>query len=322
MITLSNLAKMANVSVSTASKAFSGSSEVNEETRLRIFALAKEHGVFKKFYNVKYPGLVIGVVVPEFQSRNYGPMLSELQGALEERDCSMTVTPSGFLPGENNKIYDYYSKYTDVDGIIIIGKYDATDEDNVIPSVVMCGVGECHKNLNSVEIELNGALVDAVKHFKESGAESVGFISEFKTEKKLSAFKDAMTEIYGAFDERYVSVSEARFEDGGYDAMKQLIESGNVPRAIICAYDNMTIGAIRCLWDYGLKVPDDVAFIGYDDNAESKFMVPSLSSIDIRKRECAACAVDMLINKILSKSYEKNIVLEAKLLLRESSEIR
>ena len=51
MITLSKLAKLANVSVSTASKAFSGSPEVNEETRQLVFRVAKEHGCFKKFYN-------------------------------------------------------------------------------------------------------------------------------------------------------------------------------------------------------------------------------------------------------------------------------
>ena len=127
MITLSKLAKLANVSVSTASKAFSGSKEVNEETRSQIFSIAKEHGVFKKFYNVKYPRLVIAVVVPEFRSRNYGPLLSEIQSALDERGCSMTVAASEFLDSENNKLYDYYSKYTDVDGIIVIGKYEPSD---------------------------------------------------------------------------------------------------------------------------------------------------------------------------------------------------
>ena len=143
-----------------------------------------------------------------------------------------------------------------------------------------------------------------------------------QTRKKLSDFTEAMTEIYGGFDERYVAVSESRFEEGGYEAMKKLIESGNIPRAIICAYDNMTVGAVRCLYDYGLKVPDDVAFIGYDDNAESKFMIPSLSSIDIMNKECAACTVDMIISKIFSKPCKNNVVFKAELRLRESSDIK
>lgn len=63
MITLSKIAKLANVSVSTASKAFSGSTEVNEETREMIFDIAKKNECFKRFYNVKYPKLVIAIIV-------------------------------------------------------------------------------------------------------------------------------------------------------------------------------------------------------------------------------------------------------------------
>ena len=84
----------------------------------------------------------------------------------------------------------------------------------------------------------------------------------------------------------------------------------------------MTIGAIRCLRDYGMRVPEDVAFVGYDDNAESKFTVPSLSSINVKKTESAVAAVDMLINRIFSKPCEKKIILEASLEKRESSEIK
>lgn len=319
MITLSKLAKLANVSVSTASKAFSGSKEVNEETRAWIFSVAKEHGVFKKFYNVKYPRLVIAVVVPEFQSRNYGPLLSELQRSLDEKGCSMTVMASRFLPNESNKIYDYYSKYTDIDGIIIIGKHELCDDELEIPYVVIGTDKACDKNSSSVNINIENALKDAVKYAKAAGVQSLGFISETKTKEKLQSFIDAMNEIYGGFDEKYVVITESRFEESGYDGMKQLIESGNVPRIVICGYDNIAIGAMRCLNDFGLRIPGDVALIGYDDNAESKYMVPSLSSIDVKHRECALAAVDMVIHKIFSKPPRKNIVIVAELKLRESS---
>ena len=320
MITLSKLAKLANVSVSTASKAFSGSREVNEETRSRIFSLAKEHGVFKKFYNVKYPRLVIAAVVPEFQSRNYGPLLAELQAALDERGCSMTVAASGFLPDESNKIYDYYSKYTDVDGIIIIGQYEPCGDQTVIPSVVLGTAGDL-TNASSVNVNIESAVEEAVRYAKAHGVQTLGFISELKTKRKLQCFLDAMDKIYGGFDEKYVVVNEARFEECGYLGMKRLIESGNVPRLLMCGYDNIAIGAIRCLADFGLKVPGDVAVIGYDNNAEAEYTIPSLTSIDVKHRECAALAADMVINEILSKPCSKNIVIDAELKLRESSVI-
>ena len=71
MITLSKIAKLAHVSVSTVSKAFSGSSEVNEQTRNLIFEIAKQNNCFKKYYNTKYPRYVIAVISPEFKSSFY-----------------------------------------------------------------------------------------------------------------------------------------------------------------------------------------------------------------------------------------------------------
>lgn len=320
MITLSKLAKLANVSVSTASKAFSGSREVNEKTRAEIFSVAKELGVFKKFYNVKYPRLVVAVIVPEFHSRSYGPLLSEIQGALLAHGSSMTVTSAGFLPCESNKIYDYYSKYTDVDGIIVIGEYDHSGDELDVPCVVI-GSERVKSGVCDIRVTLRAATAEAVSYLKARGASSVGFISEQKTLSKLSYFTDAMSEIYGTVEEKYVTVTEKRFEAGGYEGMRKLIEAGNIPRAVLCGYDNMAYGAIRCLKDFGLRVPEDVAVIGYDDNAESEYMIPSLSSINIKHKECAVAAVDTLIKIILSQPHEDGTVIKAEFKPRESSKI-
>ena len=82
MITLSRIAKLAHVSVSTVSKAFSMSPEVSEQTREMIFDIAKDHGCFKKYYKAKYPKHVIAVLCPEFKSRLYSQALSNLQAYL------------------------------------------------------------------------------------------------------------------------------------------------------------------------------------------------------------------------------------------------
>lgn len=70
-MTLTKLAKLANVSVSTASKAFSMSPEVNSETREMIFDKARELRCFKQFFSAKYPRLVVAVICPELESRYY-----------------------------------------------------------------------------------------------------------------------------------------------------------------------------------------------------------------------------------------------------------
>lgn len=73
-MTLSKLAKLANVAVSTASKAFSMSGDINEQTREEIFRIARENGCFKKFFNAKYPKFVAAVICPEVNSRHYSEL--------------------------------------------------------------------------------------------------------------------------------------------------------------------------------------------------------------------------------------------------------
>ena len=321
MITLSKIAKLANVSISTASKAFSGSPGVNEQTRELVFNIAKEHGVFKKFYNAKYPRLVIAVIVPEFQSRHYGPLLYEIQKCLDERGCVMSVAGSNFIPEENERIFDYFTKYTNADGIIIIGHVDDIPSDTSLPCAVIGGA-EPHPCASVVCNEITGAFRDAVSMLKERGAATVGFISEPKTVGKMNIFKKLMTEIYGSYDESYTVVTEGRFEEGGYEGMRDLITRGHVPRAIFCGYDDMAIGAMRCLTDNGLRVPDDVALIGFDNTMESKYVVPSLTTIDLAREKCARSAVDTVINKIMGKPAKSFIKVNSDLHLRESTAIK
>ena len=72
-MTLSKLAKLANVSVSVVSKAFSGRDDVSESMREHVFAVAKEHGCFHQFYHVPYDRPVVAVIIPEIISNYYTP---------------------------------------------------------------------------------------------------------------------------------------------------------------------------------------------------------------------------------------------------------
>ena len=122
MITLSKIAKLAHVSVSTVSKAFSMSKEVNPETREIIFQIAREHHCFKKYYNAKYPKLVIAVICPEFDSLYYAKWLAEIQRYAGKFNCEICVASTNFNKETEQEIIEYYSNYTAVDGIIIIQK--------------------------------------------------------------------------------------------------------------------------------------------------------------------------------------------------------
>lgn len=72
--------------------------------------------------------------------------------------------------------------------------------------------------------------------------------------------------------------------------MEAFFASGKVPQGILCAYDYMAIGAIRCIRDHGLSVPEDVSVIGMDDITQAAFLNPSLSSIRFPTQACCEAA--------------------------------
>ena len=321
MITLSKIAQLANVSVSTASKAFSGSNDINEETRSLIFSVAKKHGVFKKFYKAKFPHLTVAVVVPEFSGDHYSSILIEIQKQLEIRGCLMSVSAFDFSADNSSRIYDYYSKYTNVDGIIMIDAQTPLLDHLEIPTAVLGKIIETQYT-SSICVDLQASLTEALEYFKVHNVTSVGFISDLKAKSKRSAFIKTMLDVYGLYDERYIEITNTRFEEAGYEAIHRMIEKGGLPRAIICAYDDIAVGAMRCLSDHGFSVPDDVALIGFDNNKVSKYTVPSLTTVDPMHSQCAESLVNTVINKILSNPDDTPKVIRSELRWRESSIIR
>lgn len=320
MMTLSKLAKLANVSVSTASKAFSGSSEVNEETREMIFRIAKENGCFKKFYNVKYPKLVVAIIAPEFASAHYTRYLSCIQKYLQQNNCELCVSTTDFSKEREKELLEYYCKHANVDGVIAINMRSDEIENYEVPIALIDPTGQ-HANAIHVLSNSQKAMQDSIDYLAEHKVCSVGFIGETLTRRRLAYFKTALEKTGIPYNEEFVRVSEGRFEEGGYAAMEALFAHKKAPRAIVCAYDYMAIGAIRCIYDHGLTVPNDIAILGFDDIPHAQYLNPPLASIAAPAEILCKLATDAVMKQIHGKNVEHIQTLEAELHLRESFKI-
>ena len=315
---------MANVSISTASKAFSMSPEVNEQTRKMIFNIAKKHGVFKKFYNAKYPRLVIGVICPEFEGQCYANAISTLQKELSARECEISVASSNFSADSSNKLFEYYCNYTNVDGIIIM---DARSDQysNEIPCVYMSeNIPDAAKNepnatFAHISCNSSDAILEGIKTFVDAGIYDIGYIGEPHSIRRFNFFKNAMHSLGIPFKNEYVVNDSARFEEGGYQGMMRLFERNTVPRAIFCCYDHIAIGAMRAIRERGLSVPDDIKLFAFDDISEAKYLNPSLSSVNTKMRERCALAASTVVNMITGEPYESEIRLRSEFIAREST---
>ncbi len=317
MLTLSKIAKLASVSISTASKAFSMSPEVNEETREMIFDIAKKHGCFKKFFNAKYPKLVIAVICPEFESLHYSSMLARLQVALDKKGCEICVATTQFSKDRCRALVDYYTKYARVDGIIIFDGASGLWAQGDVP--IVC-VGRANEKAIRVILNKRPALEEAIDHFLNRGITEIGFLGERLTGSKERSFREILASREVAVNEKHIWNGE-RFADGGYATVKSALNEMKPPRAIICAYDYLAIGAMRALTEAGYKIPEDVAIVGMDDIPEARFLNPPLTSISSNIDVVCETASETLVSIIMGKPYKKSTFIRSTLHKRRSSEV-
>lgn len=318
MITLSKLAKLAHVSVSTVSKAFSMSEEVNEQTRDEIFRIAKEYGCFKKYYKAKYPKTVIAVICPEFQSRFYSDALTALQQYLSGRNCEICVASTNFSAEKRRDLLRYYNRYTAVDGIIVIDGHMEL-EDMELPVAVVGSVSTGKADIH-ISADYLPALREAVETFREKEAK-LGFLGDQLTAGKLRKLKMLAQEAGIPLEENHIAVSDKRFEAGGYEAMERLLAEETLPRVLVCGYDYLAMGAIRCACDRGLRVPEDIAVMGMDDIHEAAYLNPPLSSINFRIDEACRMAAEALLDLMMGEPFTAEEVVSSQLHLRRSTEI-
>lgn len=318
MITLSKIAQLAHVSVSTASKAFSMSSEVSEQTRNEIFKIAKEYGCFKKFYNAKYPKYVIAIICPEFHGEYYSGMVATLQSCLGELGCEVCVASTNFSSDTESKLLEYYHHYSNVDGIVVIGGQTLISSTYEIPLVSVMPIFRQPAGV-SLHTDYNGAFNEIVQKLASSGVTRIGFIGETNTGIKLEAFHLAMEK--NGLRSDWVMVNEERFEKGGYLAMDQLLQCQELPQAVICAYDHMAIGAMKRLSEAGISVPGDMLLAGMDDIRESAYLIPALTSADLGNESICRQAAQSVMDLLNGREVEKDQHFVAQVHFRQSTEI-
>lgn len=319
-MTLSKLAKLAHVSVSTASKAFSMSSEVNEETRAHIFQIAKEQGCFKKFFNAKYPRYVIAILCPEIKSHYYTRYVTYLQEFLEKNlSCEICIATTDFSADTEKTLVEYYAQYSSVDGLILIGGHADYSKEYEIPIVNIQKSG-CLEG-PSFSSDLLPAFTELASYLATHHITSVGAIGEPYALEKCALFQKTMADHGIPCPQEYISIADARFEEGGYQAMERLFQQKALPRVLFCTYDNMAIGAMRCIAKHGLSIPRDIAVLGSDNLSTDAFLTPPLASISSHTEELCRLAAESLLQQIKGENPLLPTTIPATLHLRESMDL-
>ena len=294
---LSKLAKLANVSVSTVSKAFSDSYEISRETKDRIIALAKEYNCFEKYYKPKYPKKMIAVICPEILGLHYGQMATYIEREITANGDSMVLSVSNFSASRQNDLIDYYTNYLRPDGIIVIEPAGLIKNNTDIP-VVQISFENAAKNVYSVKADINPALEEAIEYLQKLGHKKIGFIGEKYAAAEYGFFKDAVSKKAIHIRKNHIIISEKRFLDAGYYGMEEMLKNDCMPTAVFAAYSHIAVGMMQRIKEAGLKVPEDISVICMDDINVAPYSDKTLSCIKLHLDELSCIAIDLLYQKI------------------------
>jgi LacI family transcriptional regulator len=172
--------------------------------------------------------------------------------------------------------------------------------------------------VHSVLINNEQGAYDAVTHLIKLGRRKIDFLSgpptAYDNIRRFEGYKRALQEHDLPIAPK-ISMQGQYTETSGYRAMKVLLAGNQVPEAIFAANDEMAIGAIRALNEENLKVPDDVAIVGFDDILLASYVQPALTTVGHSNYELGAMATQLVFNM---QKEGRSIVLPTELIIRKS----
>ncbi|RYD04791.1 hypothetical protein N752_12765 [Desulforamulus aquiferis] len=213
-----------------------------------------------------------------------------------------------------------------VDGIVLVGSRLQEDKlANMLtslptPLVLLDRTSSLQIHSISTNNIYGGYL--ATKHLIDQGYRTIAHISgpqqSPSAQQRLSGYRRALVEHKLPYDLVLVMEGDYRIS-GGAVAMQRLLRLSSVPEAIFCANDLMAIGALEVLQEAGVKVPEEVALIGYDGIHLSKYVYPKLSTVIQPTYKMGTAAIQLILENIESSQSIKQIEFEPSLEIRESS---
>lgn len=326
--TLSMVAQRAGVSPSTVSRILNGTAQVSSEKQALVKAVIEELGFRPDPAARSLAGgrtMSIGVLTQFIDSPYYGEALRGIEDELHKANyVPLFVSGHWNEAEEKNRLFMLQERK--VDGIIVLtGKLsDETLVDMAcrVP-VVVTGRQLQAPNLFSIDFDNNEGACLAVRHLHALGHRRVAFISgpldHPDAMQRLQGYRSELQLRGMDADEALVVYSDYQ-EAGGFRAMNSLLDHGVQFTAVLVANDQMAYGARLALHRAGLRVPEDVSLIGFDDLPHSAFTLPPLTSVRQSVYEIGTSAANAMFD-LLSKAKPPSKLIAAELVIRESTRI-
>ncbi len=329
---LKDVAERAGVSVKTVSNVVNGYVHVRPDTRARVLeaisALDYRPNISARNLRRGRSG-IIALAVPELDIPYFAELAKHVVSAAARHDWTVLIDQTN---GERERERLVASGIRDhlIDGLIFsplaLTGADLAAAADTTPMVLL-GERIDHGPADHVAIDNVAAARDVTAHLVASGRRRIAAIGAQHTAEgdtarlRLAGFTSALRAADLPVDDALIAPAPAWHRAEGAAAMRALLAARNPPDAVLCFNDTLALGAIRALYDAGLRVPDDVAVAGFDDIEDGRYSVPTLTTAAPDKAHLARRAIDLLATRLRAgdDGPPREEIVPHRLLVREST---
>lgn len=332
-VTIYDIAKALNISPSTVSRALKDHPNIRKETKKKIFAVARDMGYqrnkFASDLRQKRTN-TIGVIVPRLNSYFMSSVISGIEKVTNHYGYNLIISQSQeTVRKEIDSVTTLFNSR--VDGLLVSLAYDTKNLDHFnvlfkkgIPVIFFDRVSSCSDCI-SVIIDNRKAAYDMTTELINQGCKRIvhlgGSLIRNVYNDRFCGYKQALEDNGIVYNEDLVIISQLT-DQVGAEILPRILGMDPLPDGIFAANDTSAVSIMCELKKSGIRIPEDVAVAGFNNDPISRYVEPNLSTVNYPGKEMGEIAAQTLINKLnnLQSTSLKTIVLSHSLIIRASSE--
>jgi LacI family transcriptional regulator len=328
--TIRDIARLAGVSIATVSRVLNDRPDVSGETREAVLEVVRRLGFSTnrsaRALSAGRTGLV-GVTLPIVHAQYFAFILSGASEALYEQDMRAILCPTLHQHEREVTLLDRLMHGT-TDGAILLLPEESSDELKALqeqryPFAVVDPRVHLDEGIPCVTAAHASGAKQATSHLLSLGHRRIATITGptgwMATEERRNGYHAALAAV-GVVPDPELEVTSNWTIAGGFEAALTLLDLPEKPSAIFCFNDNLAVGAMRAARARGLRVPDELSIVGFDDTEEAAIVTPALTTVRQPLAEMGRMAVSLLVRLLDKQRVEAlRVELATRLVVREST---
>lgn len=332
-VTIYDIAEELKISAATVSRGLKDDPKVSKKTKKKILDLADKIGYRSNHFarNLRNQRTdTIGVIVPRLNSNFMSSIIAGIERIANNHGYNLIISQSS--ESATKEAASAKTMFNSrVDGLLVSLAYDTKDLSHFdtffkrhTPVIFFDRVKE-HHNSTNILIDNKKAGYDATKHLIEQGCKRIVHITAPSHQnvyvERMQGYKEALAAYKIPFKEKQIIYGNLS-QEAGVNAAETILKMKPLPDGVFVANDNCAIGCMLALKRSGVRIPEDIAFVGFNNDPVSQVIEPNLSTINYSGFEMGEVAARHLINHLNGISHIQNtgvIILRSEFIIRASS---